>query len=108
MKLNRIGGAPPASSGHSSRYWSIAANIIASQTGPQPIEASPMLTTTMPGRRLTRLNSAEPTAMSAAPPTMALLGITPKGGKKACIEPPMPMLKPLALAKISASVPNSV
>ena len=45
-----------------------------SQTGPQPNEASPMLQTTMPGLRLTRLNSAAPGAMDPEPPTMALLG----------------------------------
>ena len=83
----------------------MAANIMASQTGPQPMEASPMLAMTMPGLRLTRLNSAAPTAMSAEPPTMALLGMTPKGGKKACMEPPMPLLKPASRPKISASVP---
>ena len=52
-----------------------------------------------------RLNSAAPTAMSAEPPTMALLGIEPKGAKKACIEPPSPWLKPFSRAKISARVP---
>ena len=55
-----------------------------------------MLAITMPGLRLTRLKSAAPVAISAEPPTMALLGMTPKGGKKACIEPPMPLLKPLS------------
>jgi hypothetical protein len=29
--------------------------------------------------------------MSPEPPTMALLGMTPKGGKKACMEPPSPV-----------------
>ena len=45
-----------------------------SHTGPQPKEASPMLATTIPGFRLTRLNSAAPGAMEPEPPTMALLG----------------------------------
>ena len=45
-----------------------------SHTGPQPKEASPMLHTTMPGLRLTRLNSAAPGAMEPEPPTMALFG----------------------------------
>ena len=65
-----------------------------------------MLAITMPGLRLTRLNSAAPLAIGAEPPTMALLGIEPNGVKKACIEPPMPRLKPTLRAKISASVPN--
>ncbi len=82
------------------------ARHIASHTGPQPIEASPMLAMTMPGRRLIRLKSAAPVAMSAEPPTMALLGMQPKAGKKACIEPPRPRLKPSLRAKISASVPK--
>ena len=99
------GGAPPTSSGQSVRYWSIAAIIMPSHTGPQPIEASPMLAMTIPGWRLMRLKRPPPTAMSPDPPTMALLGITPKGGKKACIEPPSPLLKPVILPKISASAP---
>ncbi len=65
-----------------------------------------MLAMTMPGFRLIRLNSAAPVAMSADPPTMALLGIEPKGVKKACIEPPRPRLKPSLRAKISARVPK--
>ncbi len=64
-----------------------------------------MLAMTMPGLRLTCLKSAAPTEMSPEPPTMALLGMTPKGGKKACIEPPMPLLKPVSRPKISASAP---
>ena len=87
------------------RYWSIEARHIASQTGPQPIEASPMLDTTMPPLRLMRLKSAAPVAMSAEPPTMALFGIEPKGVKKACMEPPRPRVKPDLRAKISARVP---
>ena len=43
--------------------------------------------------------------MSAEPPTMALFGMDPKGGKKACIDPPNPLLNPVFRAKISASVP---
>ena len=79
---------------------------MASQTGPQPIDASPMLATTMPALRLMRLKSAAPVAMSAEPPTIALFGIEPKGVKKACIEPPRPRLKPALRAKISARVPK--
>ena len=105
MKLKMIGGAPPTSSGHNVRYWSIAAIIMPSQTGPQPMDASPMLAMTMPGWRLMRLKSAAPVEMSPEPPTMALFGMTPKGGKKACIEPPNPLLKPVILPKISASAP---
>ena len=78
---------------------------MASHTGPQPIEASPMLAITMPGWRLIRLNSAEPVAMSAEPPTMALLGMEPNGAKKACMEPPRPRLKPALRANVSATVP---
>ena len=78
-----------------------------SQTGPQPIDASPMLPMTMPGLRLMRLNNAAPTEMSPLPPTIALFGMLPNGGKKACIEPPKPLLKPVSRAKISASVPYS-
>jgi hypothetical protein len=55
MKLKSMGGAPPISSGQSVRYWSMAASIMPSQTGPQPMEASPMLAMTMPGLRLMRL-----------------------------------------------------
>ena len=64
-----------------------------------------MLAMTMPGLRLILLNSAAPTAMSAEPPTMALLGMLPNGAKKACMEPPMPLLKPFSRPKISASAP---
>ncbi len=78
---------------------------MASHTGPQPMEASPMLAMTMPGCWLTRLNRAEPVAMSAEPPTMALFGMEPNGAKKACIEPPRPRLKPAFRAKVSATVP---
>jgi hypothetical protein len=88
------------------RNWSMAANIMDSQTGPQPMDASPMLATTMPGWWLIRLYRAAPCAIGAEPPTMALLGIEPNGVKNACIEPPMPRLKPVLRAKISASVPN--
>ena len=45
-----------------------------SHTGPQPKEASPMLATTMPGFRFTRLYKAAPGAIDPEPPTMALLG----------------------------------
>ena len=83
----------------------MAQKVIASQVGPQPAAASPMLATTMPGRRLQRLNSAAPAAIGAEPPTMALLGMLPKGAKKACIEPPRPRLRPVVRAKISASTP---
>ena len=36
---------------------------------------------------------------------IALFGYMPNGVKKACIEPPSPLLNPLALAKISARAP---
>jgi hypothetical protein len=85
----------------------MADTTMPSHTGPQAEEASPMLATTIPGRRLTRLNIAAPTAMSPEPPTMALLGMEPKGAKKACMEPPMPRLKPVSRPKISARVPYS-
>ena len=39
------------------------------------------------------------------PPTMALLGMIPNGGKNACIEPPSPLLNPASRAKISESAP---
>ena len=64
-----------------------------------------MLAITIPGLRLILLNRAAPTEMSADPPTMALLGMLPKGAKKACMEPPIPLLKPFSRPKISASVP---
>ncbi len=83
----------------------MAATIMASQTGPQPDEPSPMFAITMPGLRLILLNSAAPTAMSAEPPTMALFGMLPKGAKNACIEPPRPLLKPFSRPKISARTP---
>ena len=76
-----------------------------SQTGPQPMDASPMFAITMPARRLMRLNSAAPVAMSAEPPTMALFGMEPNGVKKACMEPPRPRLKPALRAKVSATAP---
>jgi hypothetical protein len=41
-----------------------------SQTGPQPNDESPILATTIPGRRLTRLNSAAPGAIEPDPPTI--------------------------------------
>jgi hypothetical protein len=69
-----MGGDPPTSSGQSVRYWSMAANVMPSQTGPQANEASPMLQTTMPGLRFTRLNSAAPGAIEPDPPTTALFG----------------------------------
>ncbi len=47
---------------------------MASQVGPQPMDASPMLAITMPGFWFTFLKSAAPVAMSAEPPTMALFG----------------------------------
>src|SRR5208337_4323660 len=71
------------------------------QTGPQAKEASPMLQTTMPGLRFTRLKSAAPGAIEPEPPTIALLGEIPNGGKNACIEPPSPRLNPASRAKIS-------
>ena len=72
---------------------------------PQLAAASPMLQTTMPGCRFTRLKSADPTEISADPPTMALFGKMPNGVKKACMEPPMPLLKPASRPNISASAP---
>ena len=42
-----------------------------------------MLAMTMPGCWLTSLKIAEPVAMVAEPPTIALLGMEPKGAKKA-------------------------
>ena len=52
-----------------------------------------------------QLNSAAPAEMSPEPPTIALFGYTPNGGKNACIEPPRPRLKPALRPKISASAP---
>ena len=52
-----------------------------------------------------RLQNAAPMAMSAEPPTIALLGKIPKGGKNACIDPPNPRLKPFSRPKISANAP---
>ena len=46
--------------------------------------------------------------MGAEPPTMALLGYTPKGRKNACMLPPRPMWKPVLRAKISESVPYRI
>ena len=86
-------------------YWSMEAKFMASHTGPRPREPSPMLQTTMPFLPLHFLNRAAPVAMPALPPTMALLGYTPKGRKKACMEPPMPLWKPFSRAKISLSAP---
>ena len=83
----------------------MAASIMDSQTGPQPMDASPMFAITMPARRLMRLNRAAPVAISADPPTMALFGIDPKGVKKACMEPPSPRLNPALRAKVSATAP---
>lgn len=74
-----MGGFPLTLSFHRLRYWSMAAIIMASHTGPQPMDVSPMLAITMPSWRLISLNSAEPVAMPAEPPTMALFGIEPKG-----------------------------
>jgi hypothetical protein len=54
------------------------------------MEASPMLAMTMPLARLTFLKSAAPGGDVGRAADEALLGMTPKGGKKACIEPPMP------------------
>ena len=76
-----------------------------SQTGPQPMDASPTFAMTMPFFWFTFLNSAAPAAMSPEPPTSALFGYTPNGVKKACIEPPRPRLKPGLRPKISASEP---
>ena len=78
---------------------------MASQTGPQPIEASPIFAMTTPFLLFTFLNSAAPAAMSPEPPTSALFGYTPNGVKNACIEPPRPRLKPALRPKISASAP---
>ena len=74
MQLKMIGRPPPRDSSQRLRYWSIAEKVIPSHTGPQPKEASPMLATTMPGLRFTRLNSAAPGAIDPDPPTMALFG----------------------------------
>ncbi len=71
------------------------------------MEPSPILQTTIPGFRLILLKRAAPTEISAAPPTIALLGILPKGAKKTCIEPPKPLLKPLARPNISVRTPYS-
>jgi hypothetical protein len=43
--------------------------------------------------------------MGAEPPTMALLGYTPKGMKNACIELPNPFANPFSRPKISAIIP---
>ena len=48
---------------------------------------------------VTLLKKEAPMAISAEPPTIALLGKIPKGVKKACIDPPKPRLKPLARPK---------
>ncbi len=98
-------GAVKVSRGSLLSDQAMAASIRASQTGPHAEEPSPMFAITMPGRRLMRLNSAAPTAMSAEPPTMALFGMLPNGAKNACIEPPRPRLNPYARPKISASTP---
>jgi hypothetical protein len=55
MQLKMIGRPPPRAESQSLRYWSMLAKVMPSQTGPQPKDASPMLATTMPGLRLTRL-----------------------------------------------------
>ena len=81
------------------------AKFIASQVGPQPMEASPTFEITIPFFRFTFLNNAAPIAISAEPPTIALLGKIPKGGKNACIDPPNPRLNPFSRPKISAKAP---
>ena len=70
-----ISGSPPRwSASHRSLNWSMLAKQRPSHTGPQPLEASPMLPITMPAWRLIFLYSAAPTEMSPEPPTMALFG----------------------------------
>ena len=64
-----------------------------------------ILQTTSPFLLFTSLNSAAPVEISALPPTIALLGKDPKGIKKACIEPPRPLLKPVTLPNISERTP---
>src|SRR5210317_1458978 len=105
MKLKMMGNPPFIESSQSSRNWRIDAKFIASQVGPQPMDASPTLEITMPDLRLHFLKRAAPMAMSAEPPTIALLGRIPKGVKKACIEPPRPRLNPLARPNTSANAP---
>ena len=74
MQLKMIGRPPPSDSSHKERYWAIAERVMPSHTGPQPNEASPIFATTIPGFRLTRLNSAAPGAIDPEPPTIALFG----------------------------------
>src|ERR1035437_5916512 len=107
MKLNINGNPPRYSPSHRVLYWSIVAKHIPSQTGPQPIEASPMLQTMIPDFLFIFLYRAAPTEISPEPPTIALLGYIPNGVKKACIDPPRPLLKPFSRANISASAPYS-
>ncbi|MDZ4046065.1 MAG: hypothetical protein U1E32_09845 [Rhodoglobus sp.] len=76
-----------------------------SQTGPVPVAASPKLATTMPGCRRRRLLSAAPVAIGAEPPTIALFGKMPSGGKNACMLPPRPRLKPVERPNVSAAMP---
>lgn len=76
-----------------------------SQTGPQAMEPSPMLHTTMPGFLLLSLYRAAPGAMLPLPPTIALFGNMPNGVKNACIDPPSPWLKPFFLANVSHIMP---
>lgn len=65
-------------------------------TGPHPVEPSPA----------SFLRSAAPVAVPAEAPTIALFGSAPKGGKKACMLPPMPALTAFFRMKISASRPK--
>ena len=52
----------------SSLNWRMAAKFIASQVGPHPIEASPILEITIPLLRFIFLNRDAPMAISADPP----------------------------------------
>ena len=69
------------------------------------MDASPIFEITNPFLRFTFLKRAAPVAISAEPPTIALFGRIPKGGKNACMEPPSPRLNPFSRPKISASAP---
>ena len=52
----------------------MAAKFMASNTGPQPVEPSPLIDTVMECSPASFLRSAAPVAMPAEAPTMALLG----------------------------------
>ena len=81
------------------------AKFIDSQINPHPVLPSPKLAKTILSEPVRRARKAAPTAMPAEPPTIALFGYAPNGVKKACIEPPIPLLNPTSRIKTSASMP---